>query len=107
MIVLLEPPPQYDHPYRGPVVEQRLSVLQIIQLCRGLGEGCAFVDKGVCHIALPSDEKDTRLMALMRRHEVAHCNGWPSHHPGGRSVEYDAEKHTPTFKFGHVGVTLY
>jgi len=27
MIVLIEPPPQYDHPYRGPVIEQRLSVL--------------------------------------------------------------------------------
>jgi hypothetical protein len=23
MIVLIEPPPQYDHPYRGPVIEQR------------------------------------------------------------------------------------
>ena len=53
MILLLEPPARYDHPYHGPVVEQRLSALQMIQLCHGPATSCAWVVKGVCHIALP------------------------------------------------------
>ena len=33
-----------------------------------------------------------KLIALMRQHEIGHCNGWPSYHPAGRRVEYDDEK---------------
>ncbi len=86
MITFLEPPAQYDHPYRGHVVEQRLSRLQIIATCHGPAESCSWVDKGVCHIAFPQDEKDTRLIAYIRQHEIGHCNGWPSHHPNARRM---------------------
>jgi hypothetical protein len=97
MIVFLEPPAQYDHPYPGQIVEQRLSRLQIIATCRGPAERCSWVSKGVCHIALPQDEKDTRLIAYIRQHEIGHCNGWPSHHPNARRIEYDpdAKGHVP------------
>ncbi len=61
MMVLIEPPAQYDHPYPGQVVEQRLSLLQMIQLCHGPAASCAWVSKGVCYIALPQNEKDGRL----------------------------------------------
>jgi hypothetical protein len=78
MMLFLEPPPQYDHPYNGRVIEQRVSFLQMIQLCHGLTRGCSWVKDGVCYIALPQDEKDDRLIAFMRQHEIGHCNGWPS-----------------------------
>jgi hypothetical protein len=70
MMGLIEPPAQYDHPYPGQVVAQRLSLLQIIQLCHGPASSCAWVSKGVCYIALPQNEKDSRLIALMRQHEI-------------------------------------
>jgi len=84
-VMMLAPPSQYDHPYRGHVIEQRLSAAQIARLCPG--EACATVIKGVCHIMLPNGEKDRRVIALMRRHEIGHCNGWPASHPNGRMVE--------------------
>jgi hypothetical protein len=109
MMLFLEPPPQYDHPYPGQVIEQRLSLLQIIKLCHGPTSGCSWVNNGVCYIALPQDEKDDRLIALMRQHEIGHCNGWPSNHQGGRGVEYDDEHRTTTQKQkpGHLNVTLF
>jgi hypothetical protein len=58
MQLLLAPPPQYDHPYSGQVIEQRLSQAELMRLCRGPAEGCASVINGVCHIALPTSEKD-------------------------------------------------
>jgi len=115
MMLFLEPPPQYDHPYRGQVIEQRVSFLQMIRLCHGLTRGCSWVKDGVCYIALPQDEKDERLIAFMRQHEIGHCNGWPSNHAGGRRVEYDEDKRTTTQKQGpaqkqkpgHLDVTLF
>jgi hypothetical protein len=64
MIVFLEPPAQYDHPYPGQVVEQRLSRLQIIVTCHGPAESCSWVDKGVCYIALPQVYPPARDRAL-------------------------------------------
>jgi hypothetical protein len=103
MMLLLEPPAQYDHPYHGQVIEQRLSQFQLMQLCHGPAPACAWVSKGVCHVALPVDEKNSRVVAIMRRHEVAHCNGWPPHHPGGHWVELDESgKHVTARKTGHL-----
>jgi hypothetical protein len=106
MMMLIEPPAQYDHPFHGRVIEQRLSLLQIIQLCHGPTGGCAWVSKGVCHIASPRDETDRRLIALIREHEIGHCNGWPAYHPGGRQVEYDPDHRSTGFKYGHLNVTF-
>ena len=75
MIVLVEPPPQYDHPIGG---RWSNSVCPCYRswLCQGPAAGCAFVDKGVRHIALPSDEKDECLMARWcAGHEIIRCNG--------------------------------
>jgi hypothetical protein len=106
-MLILEPPAQYDHPYHGQVIEQRLSLSQIIQLCHGPAGSCAWVNKGVCHIALPADEKDGRLLALTRRHEIGHCNGWPGYHPNGHWVEYGPGGRRNTYKQGHVNVTFF
>jgi hypothetical protein len=75
-------------------VEQRLSRLQIIVTCHGPAESCSWLDKGVCHIVLPQEETDTRLIAYIREHEMGHCNGWPSHHPNARHIEYDPDAKT-------------
>jgi hypothetical protein len=108
MIMLLEPPPQYDHPYRGPVIEQRLSEMQMLLLCHGPTPACSWVTKtGVCHIALPANERDGRAIALMRRHETGHCNGWPGHHPAGHWVEVKSGKTVAAPKHYSVYFTLF
>lgn len=107
MTPILEPPAQYDHPYQGQVIEQRLSFLQILQLCHGPATSCAWVSKGACYLALPQDEHDSRLIALIRQHEVGHCNGWPAHHPGGHWVEYDPDHRGKPHAVGHLNVTLF
>lgn len=107
MMLLLQPPAAYDHPYRGQVIEQRLSQGEIFRLCRGPTEGCAWVRNDACHIALPRDEKDARLVALMRHHEIAHCNGWPAYHPGGHWVAYGRPNGVTVYKHGGTSLTLF
>jgi len=106
MMLLLEPPPQYVHPYHGQVIEHRVSQAELVALCHGPANGCSWVNAGVCHIALPSDEKDRRLIASMRRHEVGHCNGWPGYHPGGNWVQVGKDRGVTLSKSGHSTVTL-
>src|SRR6202035_5468076 len=68
--------------------------LQIIVTCHGPAESCSWLDRGVCHIVWPQEETDTRLIAYIREHEMGHCNGWPSHHPNARHIEYDPDAKT-------------
>ena len=80
----LEPPGQYNHPYAGRVDERVMPVAEVRALCRPVGAsgrfvGCAWVSNGICHIILPNDEPAP--VATYRRHEIAHCNGWPASHP--------------------------
>jgi len=88
----LEPPAQYDHPYGGPVDERVMPVTEVHELCTSLGAShssadasapggvaCAWVSDGTCYIILPDDEQAP--VATYRRHEIAHCNGWPANHP--------------------------
>jgi hypothetical protein len=106
MMLVLEPPAQFDHPFHGTVIEQRLPQWQLLQRCHGPAGGCSWLSKGVCYIALPRNEKDSQLIALIREHEIGHCNGWPAWHPNARRVEYGASKKTK-FKVGRTTVTLY
>jgi hypothetical protein len=39
------------------------------------------VSDGTCYIVLPSDEQAP--VSTYRRHETAHCNGWPANHSHG------------------------
>ena len=80
----LEPPGQYNHPYAGRVDERVMPVAEVRALCRPVGASgrfvaCAWVSNGICHIILPNDEPAP--VATYRRHEIAHCNGWPASHP--------------------------
>ena len=90
----LEPPSQYSHPYYdGPVEERVLPVAEVRVLCDSLGAShssadasapggtaaCAWVNDDTCFIILPADE--LAPVDTYRRHENAHCNGWPADHP--------------------------
>ena len=82
----LEPPAKYNHPYHGPVDERVMPVAEVRTLCTSVGASgrfvaCAWVSYGVCHIVLPNDEPAP--VSTYRRHEIAHCNGWPENHPHG------------------------
>jgi hypothetical protein len=82
--VELEPPAQYNHPYDGPVDERVMPVAEVRTLCTSLGASsrgvaCSWVSHGICHIVLPGDEQAP--VSTYRRHEIAHCNGWPANHP--------------------------
>jgi hypothetical protein len=107
MQLLLAPPAQYDHPYSGQVIEQRLSQAELMRLCRGPAEGCATVINGVCYIALPASEKDANVLAAMRRHELAHCNGWPGNHPGGHWVDLDPPQGVTVYRSGRTQLKLF
>ena len=79
------PPAQYDHTPPMPVIEHVMSQAEVTRLCNGLlGErpggwlGCGRINAvdGKCYILhIGSPE--------VRRHERAHCAGWPKDHPGG------------------------
>jgi len=84
-------PPQYDHPPKPPmqIIERRLSYDEIQKICAvrsgralmpgqyfyGCGGGSLDV-RGNCIIWLLENADD-----YQRRHEIAHCNGWPGNHP--------------------------
>lgn len=75
-------PPRYDHKPSMSVVEQVMSAAEVIQRC-GMGAGaCSFYIPGAkigCLVIIPYGTKAEQ--AQYRRHEYAHCNGWPANHP--------------------------
>jgi hypothetical protein len=95
------PPPEYDVPYKGEVTitviptqeEVALRCINAPPLPRRLG--CAFPLPGKnpravppkCEILIVPDKVFKGLdytKAEIMRHELAHCNGWPGDHPGGK-----------------------
>jgi len=81
------PPTKYIHPPAVPVIETVMSKEEVDRFCRNNGavvppgyraEGCLlFSSYGECLIY--------RIDSIdVRKHEIAHCNGWPQSHPGGR-----------------------
>jgi hypothetical protein len=81
MIAVLEPPPQYVLPYAGTVVEMVLPLAQARALCGRRGakaDACSWTRNGKCYIVIPRNGP-VKELASYRRHEIAHCNGWPAH----------------------------
>jgi hypothetical protein len=82
----LEPPAQYDHPYNGQVVERVMPEAEARSVCMSMGTdlltvACSSHSNGTCYIILPNDGQAS--VSTYRRHEIAHCNGWPANHPSG------------------------
>jgi hypothetical protein len=95
------PPPQYNKPYPGVLMMQRLSVDDLQKVCSFNAYACSQPNAGraptvACIIFMLSDE-DLKARGVNPEdtywHEIGHCNGWPSDHGGlnwqrkGESVE--------------------
>jgi hypothetical protein len=93
----LYPPMRFDHAYKGKLIERSGSVHRVREECAGMGFhsslACSSGDKnGTCTIWLPEvgSKGPFRLGTItvtdnlrsgLRRHEIAHCNGWQANHP--------------------------
>jgi hypothetical protein len=52
-------------------------------LCRrhgAIADACSWTAGGKCTIVIPSNGP-VKQLAPYPRHEIAHCNGWPTNHP--------------------------
>lgn len=89
------PPARYDHAYTGKLMLTKLPQAQMQRACRQLfsqygysdttsGEqrGCAIPGKDVCIIVTIDKTYKATTPDAVLRHELGHCNGWPSSHPG-------------------------
>ena len=88
MIDIQLPPPNWIAPPPLTMIELRLSLAQIETICRALGAanaeaqkdvfGCSVWGAGGCLIVVPKVEMGSteQDQARVRKHEVAHCNGW-------------------------------
>jgi len=79
------PPPRFDHPFIGPPVIE-FVVPDVDEKCRRGGTaadasaivlGCSFKIGDRCFIFLKQRHP---LLDQLRRHEIAHCNGWTKAH---------------------------
>lgn len=88
MFLMAVPPPErYDYEYKGELTILRLSKEEANRRCDALRTSRTGSVAG-CTLRY-SDMKCTIILnresvineASLLRHEVAHCNGWPAHHP--------------------------
>ncbi|MGZ5802703.1 MAG: hypothetical protein ACXWLO_10870 [Rhizomicrobium sp.] len=85
------PPHTFDHHYKGHLIEHRGTLADVKHVCHTMNGiisayqalGCAKVFPGRCFIMIPnvSGTVTASLQAQIRRHEIAHCNGWAQDHP--------------------------
>jgi len=91
------PPAEYDHKYEGRLQVIRGSASLIAHLCPAPSPGyrmtcCAIrmAEGRECLVVLADDDLLLRVgvydSKIVLRHEIGHCNGWPSHHPDGRPL---------------------
>lgn len=72
------PPPEYVHPYPGPLTVWIMPAPKVDAFCRLAGgkergqyRACEFKIGKHCFIVLSQ-----HAVELDRPHEIAHCNGW-------------------------------
>ena len=88
------PPAEYDFPYKGKLTVERTPYQHVVrQNCPYspfpflLGRAKLFASEDRCYILMMDDEFLNKMNyppEIVLRHERAHCNSWPAHHPGGR-----------------------
>jgi hypothetical protein len=92
------PPPEFDRPFGPPgkvIVVTARDQNHVRELCpgskfAGSALGCAHLTAPECKIIVAADDviKEAGYPPeLVKRHEIAHCNGWPADHPGATSYE--------------------
>ena len=85
-----QPPPQYAGTYRGKLTVITLPRAQTTARCYAMGARASFLacttrslrGPDQCIMVLPAvgDGITPAIQAAVRRHELGHCNGWPSDH---------------------------
>jgi hypothetical protein len=82
---VLPPPAQYDVPWTGELTEQVLPLEEVPPTCNEMGTnnryawGCQrMLAPRHCLIVIPKVGRSVSafLQKEIRRHELAHCNGW-------------------------------
>lgn len=80
--MILSPPSEFDYPYLGQYLEQRLSWEELNKICGYNTLACmkdTFIKNNICVIFMPLIGKggvSQRTYELLKSHENAHCNGW-------------------------------
>jgi len=88
----IPPPPKvYDHPYAGRLELRRGTLSEVEYVCHTMeglvsaynALGCAKKFPRSCFIMIPrvAGTVTARMQSQIRRHEIAHCNGWGATHP--------------------------
>lgn len=96
------PPVEYDHPFAGAIHYYVVdNVGDLWKYCQRDTLGCTVDHEGLpipaawagtwkkdgCFIVLASDAMIRNAgytTAIVKRHEIGHCNGWPPDHPNAR-----------------------
>jgi hypothetical protein len=92
--LLIIPPPEYDHPYDGILIvipardqEHIREICPDAKFSLGVALGCSVRQEGICGVALAPNNTISAAgfpPELVKRYEIAHCNGWPADHRGAR-----------------------
>jgi hypothetical protein len=90
---MILPPVEYDRYYEGNLTIRMVNTLEELrERCNAINPlmlACSFRYEKNCVIYLVEDSimrKRGWTTGLLLRHEIGHCNGWPSDHPGERPV---------------------
>ena len=88
---IIPPPAIYDHAYKGRLAVQQGTMARVEHYCHTMhgivspyqALGCSKVDEHSCFLMIPriGGPVTASIQAQIRRHELAHCNGWPANHP--------------------------
>jgi hypothetical protein len=88
---IVPPPAIYDHAYNGKLTLRQGTMAQVEYYChtkQGIVSqyealGCSVPNGRSCFIMIPriGGPVTASFQAQIRRHEIAHCNGWPADHP--------------------------
>jgi hypothetical protein len=88
---IIHPPAIYDHAYNGRLSMHEGTMAQVEYYChtrQGIVSeyqalGCSIPEGRSCFIMIPriGGPVSASIQAQIRRHEIAHCNGWPANHP--------------------------
>jgi hypothetical protein len=102
---IFPPPAEYNIPYTGVLMIQRLPIEQVHKVCWEVHLACTLPistdpngrgaqiningNRAGCLIVMPTDDYIKQHTAQdpseTLRHELAHCNGWPGDHPNSQS----------------------
>jgi hypothetical protein len=88
----IPPPPKvYDRPYEGRLQMRYGTLAEVAYVCHTMegvvsayrALGCAKKFPRSCFVMIPRvcGTVSALMKAQIRRHEIAHCNGWGATHP--------------------------